>query len=418
MSSKLLYRGQGLYLPPTPYAILIFPFVQLKNLLQVIYNALARMIWAELWRGETQHNTVVNLAAFAVFCVLAWGIYWVQGYAQIIFLLSFLIWSLDWGLAIASYSRTRNRIAVKLLQTDELFLLWQTQSQHFPLTQAQIGLFALNRLTLRRTEHLGGAFAHALGQPWQLSLTLNEGSDYFLDQHSDLSIILPKAQQLVAKLHIPLIFADSYGDGLYAAYPLRQIAIANHPRSPTVQLLKSQKLWQVKTCWRWGNSWRMLQQLCRESGFLLFLIFLSHYMVQFGAVIQVLMTYGQGQNPEKVWVERASFNPNFDVGDGVEIALLIGVILYNGWRLSQVKRVTVDRICVKYFINQTLIYPLPTAQIEGLLLLNKVDPELVVIASNQALTLGHFHQAIESLDFLQSLAAAILNFRPDFRIHP
>lgn len=414
MPSQLLYQGQGRYLPPNPYTLLIFPWVQLKNLLQVIYNWLARMIWAELWRGETPNSEWVNLVAFIAFCALAWGVYWVQNYASIIFILSFLIWSLDWGLAIASYSQPQNRIALKLVQTDEQALRWQNQSPHFPLNQVKINLNKLKNLSLERISILGGAFEHSLSQPWQLSLALKDGSSYFLDQRLDLSILLPKAQHLAAQLQIPLIFADSYGNGNYAAYPLEQFAIAPSPASKSVLLQKSQQKWQVKTQWGWRNSWWLLRQILRESGFLLFLIFLANYMVKFGEFIQVAIAMVQGQTQVISGDILASLKPSFDFGDSIEVGLVIGIILYNGWRLSQIKRVTVDRICVNYFINQTLIYPLPTAQINALLLLHAQDPELIAIASDKAISLGQFQQPSVGLDFLQALTEAIAHFRHDF----
>ena len=321
---------------------------------------------------------------------------------------------MDWGLAIASYSQPQNQIAIKLVQTDEQSLCWQNQSPHFPINQAKINLDTVKKLSLARISILGGVFDHSLSQPWQLSLLLKDGSSYFLDQRLDLSILLLKAQHLAAQLQISLIFAESYGNGQYAAYPLEKLAIAPAPALKSVQLQRGQQKWQVKTLWGWRNSGWMLRQILQKSGFLLFLIFLASYMVKLGAFIQLAIAMFRGQTQDFDWDILASLKPTLDFGDSLELALVIGIILYNGWRFSQIKRVTVDRISVNYFINQTLIYPLPIAQINALLLLHAQDPELIAIASDKAISLGQFQQPSVGLDFLQALTEAIAHFRHDF----
>jgi hypothetical protein len=158
----------------------------------------------------------------------------------------------------------------------------------------------------------------------------------------------------------------------------------------------------------------MLLQIVRESGFVLFLIFLANYMVKFGGAINDLIAFWREPSQGIFWDVMESLKPTFDFEDKIKLIIVIAVILYNGWHLSQTKRVTVDKICVQYFINQTLIYPLPIADIDTLLLLNESDPELVIIASNKAISLGHFAQPLEGLDYLRYLAQSIANFRSDF----
>ena len=414
MSSEILYQGKVISLRTNPFSLLIFPFVHLKKLLKILYDALARLIWAELVRGEKQNNEIMNLIAFFAFCALAWGTYFLQNYTKVIFIISLMIWSIDWGFAITSYSHPKSQYAVKLLRTEGGLTL-RSQSPQTARIDSEIALESLKNLYLQRIDLKGGAFGHAIGQPWQLHLTLKDGSDYLLDQHRDLSTILEKAQTLATILELPLIFVDSYGNSCYAAQPLAQFAIATQKPVPSIQLRKSPKTWQVKTRWGWGNSWLMIQQIFKSSGFLLFLLFLSNFMVKLGEFINGFVAENQGQDRENLIDIAPSLTPQFDFWDGMDIFIVVAIILYNGWKFSQIKRVIVDRIFVKYLINRKTIERVRTEKVNALLLINAIDPELLVIASHKAISFGHFHRPIESVNFLESLAEAIQHFRPDLQ---
>jgi hypothetical protein len=411
MTRELLYRGQLVHLKASPFAWLIFPFVQLKRLLEVLYDFLARSIWKELVRGENSESELMNLAAFVVFCFLSWLSFVSEGHAQLIFLISLSVWSIDWGWAIASYSHPQHQIHVQLFESDTGDLIWQTRYPNCPRHETEVDRTAIARLLLERQTLTAGAFSHPVGEPWQLSLATQTGNRYFLDLCRDLDSLLPKARELGDRLEIPLNFADSYGNNPYATHSLADLALPNMPRSPSILLQKSPKRWQVSTRWGWRHSWQLLLQVASESGFLVFLLFLATYMTAFGGFIHSLFTFGRG---EPLIIDPvAGLRLNWGWGQGTDIAIVIGIILYNGWKMSQIRRVQVDRYFLRYAIGAKMIAQLRTEQIRALLLLGRGDSELLILAEKKALSLGHFPQGMESLTFLELLAEGIQYFQPN-----
>ncbi len=69
MSKKIIFQGTTTYLSEHWYAKIISPLVQVKKLLQAIYEFLLHLIWSELIFGKKLDNELDSLLAFIVFCL-------------------------------------------------------------------------------------------------------------------------------------------------------------------------------------------------------------------------------------------------------------------------------------------------------------------------------------------------------------
>jgi len=84
--SGSVYRSQH-----TLFSRLIFPFAQVKKLLQRVYDFILQSIWTELISGKTIENEVANLVLFFIFCLFSIAFFHLQAYRRIILIL-FLVY--------------------------------------------------------------------------------------------------------------------------------------------------------------------------------------------------------------------------------------------------------------------------------------------------------------------------------------
>lgn len=103
MSKILIFQGKVAYLSNHWYENLIFPLVQVKKLLQTIYNFLRHLIWSELIYGQKLDNEIAHLVAFLSFCIFSIFTYYLEDYTQLILIASFFIWYLDLWFAKQQY---------------------------------------------------------------------------------------------------------------------------------------------------------------------------------------------------------------------------------------------------------------------------------------------------------------------------
>ncbi len=90
MSNKLIFQGTTSYLSEHWYAKIISPLIQVKKLLQSVYEFLLHIIWSELIYGKKLDNELDSLLAFIVFCLLSLLGYYLRDYIQLILIIFLL----------------------------------------------------------------------------------------------------------------------------------------------------------------------------------------------------------------------------------------------------------------------------------------------------------------------------------------
>ncbi|BFM40792.1 hypothetical protein [Synechocystis sp. LKSZ1] len=432
MSKTLIYQGKVFAPHKSDYALIIFPWVQLKRFLQSLYQALLRMMWKELLEGKKTEKDLTGILLFVLFCGLSWLSFLFKPVMVPLAILFLVIWYLDHGLARRDYLAHKYQRTVSLWQDEAGELDWRLAfSRRQPLERhfnwGQVRHLAIHSRTLQ-----GGAFEDPLGQVWQVQLVLYDHSQWVLAEDQDLLSVLATAKQIQAYCDAPILFSGSTGFGPYAVidvqaqleaeqipiYPGLQHLITPPLSQPPggVQCRQTPQKWHIFSCWQWHHSWRLLKQIIRESGFLLFVLLASSFMIQWGGLINALIRSFQGQEPTVIDLRPVfgfSFLSFWPVLLSVGLAVLL--LLYRGWQRSRVKHCFLDRYFLRFSLDNQALGKLSTQATQSILVLPGPEPQILLLADQEMLLLPPLPSEAESLCYAQWLQAGIDFFKGEGR---
>lgn len=399
---RLRHRGRIFAPRPSPYERVLWPWAQVKNLFQRLYRFCLRLLWAELLEGKTEDEEWLNLLLFVLFLFLSWLSYRLSQTAPWVAFSFFVLWYLDYALAVRGRRQGQAWRALEL--SEDSAGLWQWRSQVAPFrwdfTPEQA-----RRLTITLRELRAGAFSHRLGRVWQLKLLLMDQSDWLLAESERLADLLALAQPLQTALDLDCVFADSAGWGSYAEQGIVTQSLALPPgERPGVGCQITSSKWHIFSRWRWADSWAFLKELIRESGFLIFALLASGFMLQTGRLMDGVLTAGT-----------VTFSFNFGAGYSwltlLSLVGAVGVLVYRGWQLSRQKHTVIDRHFLRFSLDQYSLGKLPTQDVVSALFSPQKDVGLVFLTADQALILPPLPQESDNLRYLQSLYEALVCFQ-------
>lgn len=378
-------RGSVYYPQPVLFSRLVFPFAQIKKLLEKIYDSILQSIWQELIFGKTIENEVTNLLLFVIFCLFSLAIFHLQAYRTIILVAFFLLWFIDRAIAQNYYNNPKHKFLVSLKITDETLYL----RQYLPKGQTLDLEFERNRAKeiaiFSRTLYSDG-FQAELQQCWQVILFLQDDTDLLIDEQTTPAKALSKAKQIAQLLPIPIIFLDSEGNPPYANHPLSE---TKKQDSNTIQRRWEKNKYHLYSKWRFRDSWQLLKQIFVQSGFLIFIMISTNFMVRLGGIIDAFLTAFFTEQATIInWPSISQwFNPNFDLGSYLEIAFVVGIILFQGARISRTQHIYMDRSGLRYYVGRQKQGELSKAEMEAVLLIPEPDLMVLILAKGEALTI-------------------------------
>jgi hypothetical protein len=400
----MYFSGSVYHFQHTLFSRLIFPFAQVKKLLQRIYDFILQSIWTELISGKTIENEVANLVLFFIFCVFSLVIFHLQAYRGIILVLFLSLWFIDRGIAQNYYKKARNKFLISLQITEnKLYLreyLPKGQTIDLEFNREQIKESAI----VPRILYSDG-FQAQIKQCWQVLLFLHDDTEILVDEQLTPDKALSKAKRLAAQLEIPIIFLESEGNSLYATRELSPIVELN---SNTIQVDAQNKQCHIYSQWQLQNSWQLLQQILVQSGFLVFVIISTNFMIRFGGILDALLNPFFSQQQTLIYWPSITqwLHPNFDLESYLEISLLVGIIIFQGAKLSRTQHIYLDRSLLKYYIGHQKQGQLKTPEIEAIILIPEPDLMLLVIAKSQILmihslpTPDAYREMLKKLEFV------------------
>jgi hypothetical protein len=406
-----VYTGTILYPSPSPYALAITPLIQLKKIFQSLYTSLLKIMWQELWAGEVQDNEAFNLILFLIFLLLAWLTFSFRTASQWLFTLFFLFWFIDNFISHRNFQGGHYTRQVHLRCHGEGNLHWQLQLPHSAPLSMEFNPGQVRAIGVRRREIRGGAFQDKLATVWQGQLLLYDGSDWIFEEDENLDPVLEAIaviQELLGE-PVPVGFEASHGLGTYALNPItaQEEAQLLQP-GQGVGVKRTERKWQIFSRWRWGDSWLLIQQIFRESGFLLFVMLMMGFMVQLGAILDGFRRAFTG---EMVYVEIPTnfglIMPWQDWRIGLPLLLAIAIMIYRGWQLSRVKYCAVDQHFVRANLDNHPLGKLPTDEIQAVLTVGQEKPEVLVLTASHSLVIPSFQRLEEALTYTCVLSKAI-----------
>ncbi|MEB3250234.1 MAG: hypothetical protein VKK07_12925 [Merismopediaceae bacterium] len=424
MSEKLIYQGQVFYPQKTTYALFIFPFVLLQQLFYTLYQLLLKVLWLRLLKDSENTDELATLVLFILFLGLCWISYVTKGFIQWGLVFWAIAWYLDYGLAQKAYRQGKNTYPLPLTQTASEEFHWFFKVPHQPLLQGHFNENQIKAIIITEREIRGGAFQSRLDKVWQAKWLLFDQSDWVITEHPQLMTVLETAKSLQAKIPRPIIFASSYGWGIYAENAIQETLLNPHENSyyRGVTCHTSPRKWHIASAWRWSHSWQLIKQIIQQSGFLIFVLIVSSLMPSLGFLVDKFI---RGWSDEKQssmdsilkqfirnWSDEKMTNfflwhwQSF-----LALGLAIAWMVYRGWQLSRVKHCWVDAHFLRVSIDNHPLGKLLTEEIEGLLLLGESEPRLLIIGQQASIRLPSFPTYEDAVFYLTHLQTAVETFQ-------
>ncbi|NBD14927.1 MAG: hypothetical protein GVY04_01905 [Cyanobacteria bacterium] len=399
----MYFSGSVYHSQHTLFSRLIFPCAQVKKLLQRVYDFILQSIWTELISGKTIKNEVANLVLFFIFCLFSIAFFHLQTYRGILLVLFFSLWLIDRAIAQKYYQKGSSKYPVSLHITEnKLYFkeyLPKNQTIDLEFNREQIKESAI----VSRTLYSDG-FQAEIKQCWQVLLFLQDGTEILVDEQPKPEKALSKAKKLATQLEIPIILLESEGNHSYATHELSPIATAN---SNTIQIELQNQQYHIYSQWRLQDSWQLLKQILVQSGFLLFVIISTNFMVRWGGFLNAVFIpfFNQQQTTiylPSIW-EILRFN--LDIESYFEIGLAVGIIIFQGAKISRTQHIYLDQSLLKYYVGHQKQEQLKTADIEAIILIPEPNLMVLIVANRQALMIEHlptpdaYRKMVEKIEF-------------------
>ncbi|MDR9404771.1 MAG: hypothetical protein RI580_15190, partial [Halothece sp. Uz-M2-17] len=326
-----------------------------------------------------------NLILFIIFCLFSLAIFHLQAYRGLILVLFFILWFIDRAIAQQYYNKTSNKFLVSLKITDHNLYLRQYlpkgQTIDLEFDRAQIKETAIFPRTL-----YSDGFQAEIKQCWQVILFLQDETDLLVDEQTTPEKALKKAKILAKALETPIIFLESEGNHPYAT---RELSPVSKENTNTIQLESKNNKYHLYSQWRIRDTWQLFKQILVRSGFLIFVIISTNFMVRFGGILDAFITPFFSQQQAVIYWPSITqwFSIKFDLETYLELGLAIGIIIFQGAKISRSQHIYLDQSLLKYYVGRHKQGQLKTPEIEAIILISEPDLMVLIFAKNQALTI-------------------------------
>ncbi len=397
MSKKLIFQGTTTYLSEHWYAKIISPLVQVKKLLQAIYEFLLHLVWSELIYGKKLDNELDSLLAFVVFCLLSLLSYYLRDYIQLILIIFLVIWYFDCWFAKHQYFQKNYKVGIFIYEIDANKIICclslpnsQTQSIF-----ASFFLEEVNYISLRKSPLLGGAFQEILDELWQTEINLCNGKHFVIDENLLAHESLLTAKKLAKYFKVDIIFSNSQGKENYAEQKLDQETLAHliNQNLGGVKYEKNSRKGHIYTQWQWSNTWNFVKMIFEKAGFLLFIIIMSGFMINLGGLLHNIILVITGKE-DLIYLSSPLqwLTPKWHWRNILELVLVLGVFIYQGWQLSRIKHIYLTPYYLKLFVDNKMVDKIKISDIKASFILKNSHPEILIIGQNKVLNITNFQQ--------------------------
>jgi hypothetical protein len=385
------------------FSRLVLPVAAIAKFLQQIYEFLLQIIWTELLSGKKIESDVANLLLFIIFCCFSWVAFQLQAYRQFIIICGLTLWFIDRAIAHQYYCnnpKSKLPVAVKIT-SDTLYIrnyLPQRQTIDLEFHRDNLKEIAIAPRLIR-----SNAFEAEVKQCWQVMIYLQDQTEILIDEQTKPEKAFNKAKRLRSILEIPIIFLNSEGNHLYAS---NELSFDNQLNLTAIQVQKNQHQFHIYSQWHLRDSWQLLKQILTESGFIIFLMMMTNFMIIWGGLLNRFFFAKQANisNFPSIW---EWFNPQLDMAGYLELLIAIAIILIEGVRISQTKHIYLDDTSLKYFVGNKLKGHLNPGNIEAILLISHPEPNLLILGNKKTLTIAHLPTTDAYRAMIQNLEAGM-----------
>jgi hypothetical protein len=405
------------------YKYIVWPFVKVKNAVESIFKTIFGMIWSELMGQKYTPSQTAQLIAFFIFSGAAFMMSHVPDYVGDVALWSGVaIWFFDRFLAQHAYFHTAKQERLLLKRKNAEQLTWERINPDGDVDKVDFTAHDMIQISLVQNEVLGGAFQEVVGVVWKIFLSGDDGGELLLDQQEEVIQAVNRAKKLAGVLNVPVKFLDSEGDSELAVDNLKAITTIgsfkqNFRAAGTVGRHEDTTGFHVFSIWNRSNIMLLFRNVLYRSGFLLFLLIIDGVMWRYGNLLNWLIGPWFGIEDTELSLD-LSFTgvlsilaPSGGWRAMLKLAIAIGIMVYQGWKMSQRKSLVIDSQKTTYSIGRRLIAELSTADIELPLLVTSPAPLLLVMDQKTAIEIDNLQTINEFRAFAAGMIEGIKKFR-------
>lgn len=399
------FRGYIYYPPARVWRQLLFPLAQVKKLFVKIYHFILNSIWSELMSGEKIDNEIINLLLFFVFCGLSWLFFKGQSYREIILIFFFILWVIDQQISQFDYKQIRNWLPVAI-NLDDKNLIIKSMRFGSEVVCLEYSKEEITSSAIAPRLILSHGFQSEIAVSWQTILRLSNGAEIMINETKKPETALGKLKPLASQLELPIQYVDSEGYHPYAMSDL------NWDKNNKVSAIKAEEkknnTWHIYSQWRWQDSWQLLKQILQRSGFFIFVLIMSRFMVNFGGFINDLIT--SLFERQTLFFDFSYFwqglIPKFGTYIYLELFITIGIIIFEGVIISQSKHIYLNQSSLKYVISHKKKAQLSKEAIEAVLFLSQPTPRVLILGDQQAITIKNLQNSDAYRSFVEAIERA------------
>ncbi len=235
-----------------------------------------------------------------------------------------------------------------------------------------------------------------------------------INETQTINKALKSAHAIGSKLNTSILFLDSQGNNNYAYKKLdnKKLKLIKFDQETSIKSKKSPNKWHLYTQWDLRDSWQLLKQVFHQSGFFVFLIFISKVMIELGQLLDNIIQCFQGKT-DIIYLPSPSewLIPNWNGTNTVELLFIIGFVIYQTFHISLVKHIYLNQNYIKFAINNKIITKLKMQDVKLTLFFSHPFPEIVILSSEKAIIINQFNPKIgqellvsinQGIDFFQN----------------
>jgi hypothetical protein len=384
-AARILYKGDISDERSPFYATLLLPIAVIKKSINWIREFLQKLIWNELMQDSKRQesNTVqdiINIIIFIVFCIVCIATYRLHDYYSYILVFVGFCWYIDKVLAQRIYAN--RRILVTLTHTKDQWCLWEMQSASKIAKHQKFHDRNLVGVSIARIKIYSPAFSVVIAKTWRVYLKLQDGSFLPIYEERKTKLVLDKAREIAKyfKVSTDLISEQQISFPLVTSSRASKVKNFKYTHG-AIAIQKTDQRWHIYSQWSMNSIWNFLGKVISESGFLLFVLFLSEFMWRFGEMLdQIISTY---RTTEVITFDLSNIFSvySFSWKDGLSLAIAIGIIWFRAVKVSQIKHLYLDQHKLKFKIDRRAIAELNLAEIDYAALIK--TPESMILVSDQ-----------------------------------
>ncbi len=371
--------------------LLLWPFIQIKLFFDALYQVVLSLIWSEL-TGRSQVKGLMQVSAFfLIFCGLSLLIFYLHRYEALIFSVFVTLWITDNQWARWQYFDGQKCVKISLKVTSNSCQYCITAPDKLPVCErfqpTQVRAVLITYQSIR-----GGVFQSEIGRLWEVAIQLRDFTCLPMYEEHNPATALRKAKKLAACLPTTDVkFAHSEGESVHAeSVPHPQLIQRYGQRSlPAVAVSQTAQGWQLRTRWMHLSANLVSRQLLGRVGFLLFVLFMTEVMENFGALLhRSVMTYGDELATQMMLIETVrTVDLRPDWPDLAEAAIALGVVVLQLLELVQDRRILVTSEKIDYRLNKRLVARLSTKKVQPLLMIHAPFPMVLMLGQKDAIML-------------------------------